>query len=106
MRESATVKPARPGRSLVFSMIAVVFSFLTASIYGQYRVSSIDDEAEQVASLAAPSLRHLADAQSDLRRLQQTIGAAVRSALQQRPIDRTAIREARRSLDEHLASYA
>ena len=53
---------------LVFGMI--VLSFVSATVFTQWRTAEIDRSAVEIADSTAPSIEHLTEARSEMRRLQ------------------------------------
>jgi hypothetical protein len=64
-------------RALVTSFTAVVLAFVGSTIYGEVRAGKIEDEALKIQGGAAPSIRRLANARAELRRLQLLVHRAL-----------------------------
>ena len=67
----------RVDRVLIVSFAATVLSFVTATMYAQSRTAVIEQAALSIEGNAAPSIRTLADARAELRRLQLLIHRAL-----------------------------
>ncbi|MES1206641.1 MAG: HAMP domain-containing sensor histidine kinase [Pseudomonadota bacterium] len=70
-------------RVLIVSFAATVLSFVTATMYAQSRTAVIEQAALSIQGNAAPSIRTLADARAELRRLQLLIHRALDVGLTQ-----------------------
>jgi len=64
-------------RSLIVAFAAVVLSFIGASWFGQHRAAEIERAALSIHSDAAPSIRRLANARAETRRLQLLVHRAL-----------------------------
>src|SRR5215831_9225591 len=94
-----------PAKPLALAMVAVVISFASSLLLSHYAARSIDVEVTGIVANAAPSIKSLASARADLRRMatyppqfllgsgQASSGAAV------------GIAEACASFERHWAAY-
>lgn len=65
------------GGTLILSFAAVVFSFVGATCYGELRARQIEEAALTIEGDAAPSIRRLANARTELRRVQLLVHRAL-----------------------------
>jgi signal transduction histidine kinase len=95
--------PKRVERALIAAFAAVVLSFLGASWFGQHRASEIERAALSIQTNAAPSIRRLANARAELRRLQLLVHRALdESTRRERVLE---ISAGRQLLDEEIEEY-
>ena len=88
---------------LVAAFAAVVLAFLAATVITQHRTRQIESAALSIQGDAAPSIRYLADARTELRRLQLLIHRAIaRPALSTGALE---IETGRALLDAEIAAY-
>ncbi len=93
----------RVDRVLIVAFSATVLSFVAATLYAQSLTSAIEEAALSIQGNAAPSIRSLADARAELRRLQLLIHRALDGGLTG---ERTVEIEAGRALlQEQLDEY-
>ncbi|HEY8927422.1 MAG TPA: histidine kinase dimerization/phospho-acceptor domain-containing protein, partial [Polyangia bacterium] len=74
-RDRRTPQPV--GVTLVLSFAAVVASFVGATCYGELRARQIERAALTIEADAAPSIRRLANARTELRRVQLLVHRAL-----------------------------
>jgi signal transduction histidine kinase len=67
--QSLNVRPLSPGRPLGLAMVAVVVSFTASLAISHYTARTIDANAAGITGDAAPSILHLVQARTELRRL-------------------------------------
>jgi len=91
-------------RALVTSFSAVVLAFVGSTIYSEVRAERIEEDALEIQGNAAPSVRHLAIARAELRRLQLLVHRALEDGSSPRP-SLVEIGAARSLLDDELADY-
>src|SRR5581483_5249571 len=91
-------------RALVTSFTAVVLAFVGSTIYGEVRAGKIEDEALKIQGGAAPSIRRLANARAELRRLQLLVHRALDDGSPAGP-RLVEIGAGRSLLDNELAEY-
>jgi signal transduction histidine kinase len=95
--------PKRVERALIAAFAAVVVSFVGASWFGQHRASEIEQAALSIQTNAAPSIRRLANARAELRRLQLLVHRALdESTRRERVLE---ISAGRQLLDEEIDEY-
>ena len=95
--------PKRVERALIAAFAAVVLSFVGASWFGQHRASEIEQAALSIQTNAAPSIRRLANARAELRRLQLLVHRALdESTRRERVLE---ISAGRQLLDEEIEEY-
>ncbi len=87
---------------LVACFAAVVATFVAATVYTQHRTREIEGAALTIQGDAAPSIRHLANARAELRRLQLLIHRAVADGGGNRTLE---IESGRALLDSELSAY-
>jgi signal transduction histidine kinase len=88
---------------LIFSFAAVVVAFVIGTVTSQLRTVEIERAALSIQSDAAPSIRYLANARAELRRLQLLVHRALDDHA---TLDRTPeIESGRALLDAEVASY-
>lgn len=87
---------------LVACFAAVVATFVAATVYTQHRTREIEGAALTIQGDAAPSIRHLANARAELRRLQLLIHRALSDGRGNRTLE---IESGRALLDSELAAY-
>ena len=90
-------------RTLILSFAAVVLSFVGATVYGEHRAGEIEDAALSIHGNAAPSIRRLANARAELRRLQLLVHRALDEGVTSRRA--LEIETGRALLDEQIAEY-
>lgn len=88
-------------RAIPFAFASVTVIFLLATGASQTWALSIDPRAREIASVAAPSIQHLAAATAELRHVQALLASASSSG-QGRTDD---VQAARGALDRELAAY-
>ncbi len=86
---------------LVACFAAVVATFVGATVYTQHRTREIETAALRIQGDAAPSIRHLANARAELRRLQLLVHRALAGGGSRTP----EIESGRALLDRELAAY-
>ena len=64
-------------RALVTSFTAVVLAYVGSTIFGEVRAGKIEEDALNIQGSAAPSIRRLANARAELRRLQLLVHRAL-----------------------------
>ncbi len=64
-------------RALVTSFTAVVLAFVGSTVYSEFRAAKIEEDALNIQGGAAPSIRRLANARAELRRLQLLVHRAL-----------------------------
>jgi signal transduction histidine kinase len=89
--------------TLILSFAAVVLSFLGATWYGEHRASEIEDAALSIRENAAPSIRRLANARAELRRLQLLVHRALDEGATSRRV--VEIKTGRALLGNEIAEY-
>jgi len=93
----------RAERALVTAFAAVVLSFVAASWFGQHHASEIERAALSIQTNAAPSIRRLANARAELRRLQLLVHRALDETTHRERV--LEISAGRQLLDEEIAEY-
>jgi signal transduction histidine kinase len=94
-----------PDGVLLASFAAVILSFAGATWYSQYRAEAIDSAAGTIALHAAPGIRHVAEARTEVRRLQALAADALAAAPEERGARVHALEESGESLEAELAAY-
>jgi len=65
------------GGALILSFAAVVCSFVGATCFGELRAREIEEAALTIEGAAAPSIRRLANARTELRRVELLVHRAL-----------------------------
>jgi signal transduction histidine kinase len=97
------VAPRSVERTLILSFVAVVLSFVGATLYGEYRTGEIKEAALSIQGNAAPSIQRLASARAELRRFQLLVHRALDDGAT--PARVLEIQAGRALLDEEIAAY-
>jgi signal transduction histidine kinase len=90
---------------LVLTFVAVGMAFLAATIFAEYRSAAIDHMALEIADNAAPSIKLLAAARTDLRHLQLLAEDYVNGATRGVEPDPQDLEAARAQLETDLQRY-
>ncbi len=90
-------------RALVCAFAAVVLSFVTATWLSERRTAIVERDALSIQQNAAPSIRRLATARGDLRRLQLLVHRALDE--DSTPARITEIDAGRELLDQEISAY-
>jgi signal transduction histidine kinase len=89
--------------TLLLSFTAVVLSFVAATWYGEHRAGEIEEAALSIRENAAPSIHRLANARTELRRLQLLVHRAVDDGVMSR--HELEIQTGRALLGNEIAEY-
>jgi len=104
---TASTREARPPRSvsvtLILSFAAVVASFVGATCYGELRARQVERAALNIEGDAAPSIRRLANARTELRRVQLLVHRALDEGGASRRVPE--VESGRALLHNELAEY-
>ena len=95
--------PQSVGVTLVLSFAAVVASFVGATCYGELRARQIERAALTIEGDAAPSIRRLANARTELRRVQLLVHRALDEGASFRRVPE--VESGRALLHNELAEY-
>jgi signal transduction histidine kinase len=95
--------PQSVGVTLVLSFAAVVASFVGATCYGELRARQIERAALTIESDTAPSIRRLANARTELRRVQLLVHRALDEGASFRRVPE--VESGRALLHNELAEY-
>jgi signal transduction histidine kinase len=87
------------------SFAAAAAAFVGSTAYTQYRLERISEDAITISSNAAPSIEHLADARSDLLRVEQLARAVLRAGPESSSRLLTRLARVQSELDEQLRVY-
>jgi signal transduction histidine kinase len=91
--------------ALPITVVAVILCFIGSTALAHYRLSRIDAESAQIADDAAPSIRHLAAAHTEIRNLQLVIARDLDQVLHGEPRKKGDIRKSRDKIAEELRTY-
>src|SRR4051812_44117516 len=96
-----------PSASLVFAvLIATMLGFGASMAYSHHVASSLDENAESIATDAAPAIEHLSAARGDLLRIQLAAVSALRRFNEGASLDRAPFDESLSRLRAELSAYA
>ncbi len=88
---------------VIFSVVIV--SFVAATAFSQWRLSTLDGASRDIADNAAPSIERLAAVRGDMRRLQLLLREYLDRKAVGASADVHAIEEPRRSMDRSINEY-
>ncbi|MFL5394991.1 MAG: hypothetical protein ACJ79G_19360, partial [Myxococcales bacterium] len=95
-----------PSASLVFAvLIATMLGFGASMAYSHHVASSLDENAESIATDAAPAIEHLSAARGDLLRIQLAAVSALRRLNEGTSLDRAPFADALSRLHRELDAY-
>jgi signal transduction histidine kinase len=104
MPEELPLRPP-PTRSLILTFAGVGLSFLVATAFEQYYAQSIRQASHDITANAAPSIKHLSAARTELHRLQVRVRDYVGEALPGNSPDPAEIHSSLRLLGEKILTY-
>jgi len=92
-------------RRLLIAFSVVAGSFVISTVYSQFRVRIIDEEALSIADRVSPNIEHLAAARAELRRLPELAQLYSKAHGEDRPVDPMLLGSLRARLREDLDRY-
>ena len=104
-RSEMRSKSNRWERVLLALFGVVAASFLSATAYSQYRATTIDDRARQIADVISPAIERLATVRSDVRRLQAAATSYTQVKADELPIAFGKVQAARQALQDDTQKY-
>ncbi|HZS38750.1 MAG TPA: ATP-binding protein [Polyangia bacterium] len=97
---------AAPNRWFVALAVGLIVGFVASTLFIERKMARIDGQVSRIVANAAPSIRELAAARSQMRHVELGVGRYLGAHLTGRRFDRAQLERWRAEIDQHLATYA